>query len=53
MKKFKVCYVNDVTGEMWNEIVIGEGINEVRKACEAMLERDVLIDDVCAIEKIF
>ena len=53
MKKFRVFYVNDVTGKMWDEIVLGADANEVWKSCEAMLERDVSIDGVYAVEKFF
>ena len=53
MKKFRVFYVNDVTGEMWDEVVLGADANEVWKSCEAMLERDVSIDGVYAVEKFF
>ncbi len=53
MKKFRVFYVNDVTGKMWDEVVLGADANEVWNACEAMLERDVSIDGVYAVEKFF
>ena len=53
MKKFRVFYVNDVTGKMWDEVVLGADANEVWKSCEAMLERDVSIDGVYAVEKFF
>lgn len=53
MKKFRVFYVNDVTGEMWDEVVLGADANEVWNACEAMLERDVSIDGVYAFGKLF
>lgn len=53
MKKFRVFYVNDVTGKMWDEVVLGVDANEVWKSCEAMLERDVSIDGVYAVEKFF
>ena len=53
MKKFRVFYVNDVTGEMWDEVVLGADANKVWKTCEAMLERDVSIDGVYAVEKFF
>lgn len=53
MKKFRVFYVNDVTGEMWDEVVLGADANEVWKSCEAMLERDVSIDGIYAVEKFF
>lgn len=53
MKKFRVFYVNDVTGKMWDEVVLGADANKVWKSCEAMLERDVSIDGVYAVEKFF
>lgn len=53
MKKFRVFYVNDITGKMWDEVVLGADANEVWKSCEAMLERNVSIDGVYAVEKFF
>ena len=53
MKKFRVFYVNDVTGDMWDEVVLGADANKVWKSCEAMLARDVSIDGVYAVEKFF
>ena len=53
MKKFRVFYVNDFTGDMWDEVVLGNDANEVWKACESMLGRDVSIDGVYAVEKFF
>ena len=53
MKKFRVFYVDDVTGEMWDEVVLGADANEGWNACEAMLERDVSSDGVYAVEKFF
>ena len=53
MKKFRVFYVNDVTGDMWDEVIFGADANEVWKSCEAMLKRDVSIDGVYAVEKFF
>lgn len=53
MKKFRVFYVNDLTGDMWDEVIFGADANEVWKSCEAMLKRDVSIDGVYAVEKFF
>lgn len=53
MKKFRVFYINDVTGDMWDEVVFGTDINEVWASCEAMLERDVSIDDIYTVERFF
>lgn len=53
MKKFRVFYVNDLTGDMWDEVVFGADANDVWKSCEAMLKRDISIDGVYAVEKFF
>lgn len=49
MKKFQVFYSNAVTGEAWDEIVLGENPYRVWDECEASLSRDVEIEGVYAL----
>lgn len=50
MEKFRVFYYNAITGDEWDEIVLGEDAYKVWDTCEAELPRDVQIDGVYKIK---
>lgn len=53
MKKFRVFFVNNVTGKVWFKTFFRENANEVWEICNNMLDRDTTIEGIYLIEKYF